>query len=339
MVKPLETRLLGRTAIRTPRLGLGCATFGREIDETKCFELMDYAVGRGMNLFDTAESYGGGEARDYRKSHLNVDDIREIGGEHHSSEKIIGRWLRATGSRKQIVLVSKIAENFTRRHVRQALEASLERLGTDYLDVYLFHSFDGSMPLEQALEAMDEVQRSGLVRAGGCSNFSAAQLREALDLTRRLNLHRLEVVEGICNLAVRDAEKSLLPLCRKEDIGFWAYSPLGAGFLSGKYSHDRNALPAGSRFHVIPGHVDIYFSDENFKTVAKLHATAQRWGIDPLQLAMAWVLEHHDITTVLCGARQTSHLANALTALDFKFPPEFTWPVQLRPRAELQSKP
>jgi aryl-alcohol dehydrogenase-like predicted oxidoreductase len=216
--------------------------------------------------------------------------------------------------------------------VREALQASLERLQTDYLDVYMFHSFDPGTPMEEALAAMDEAQQSGLIRCAGGSNFSGPQLRDALNVGRRLGLRRLEVVEGICNLAAREAEADLLPLCRDEQVGFLGYSPLGAGFLSGKYSGDRNSLPAGSRFHVIPGHADIYFSERNFRIVEQLRQGAERRGVPALRLAIAWVLAHPAVTTVLCGARNTSHLDNALAASQMEAPVE--WPDELRPVAE-----
>ena len=329
MTVRMETRPLGRSGLQAPRLGLGCATFGREIDEAASFKIMDYAVERGMSLFDTAEAYGGGEARDYRKSAFQVDDVREVSGEYHSSEKTIGRWLRATGARDRILLVSKITSNFTRAHVREALHASLERLQTDYLDVYMFHRFDTEATLEEALEAMEEAQTSGLIRCAGCSNFTAGQLRDALDASRRLGLRRLEVIEAICNLAARDAERDLLPLCREEQVGFLGFSPLGAGFLSGKYSGDRNAFPPGTRFDVIPGHADVYFHEQKFKVVEQLHCAAARLGVPALRLAIAWVLAHPDVTTVLCGARETAHIDNALAAYRMEMPAE--WPIELKP--------
>jgi aryl-alcohol dehydrogenase-like predicted oxidoreductase len=328
----MDTRLLGKSGIRVPRLGLGCATFGREIDQADSFALMDYAAEQGMNLFDTAEAYGGGQSREYRKAAFQVEDVREVSGERHSSEKIIGRWLRASGARKQVILLSKITTNFTRAHVREALAASLERLQTDYLDVYMFHSFDPATPAEEALAAMDEAQGSGLIDCAGCSNFSGQQLRDALDVSRRLGLRRLEVVEGICNLVAREAETDLLPLCRDEQIGFLGYSPLGAGFLSGKYSGDRNSFPEGSRFHVIPGHADVYFTERNFHVVDELRRSAERMGVPPLRLAIAWVLAHPLVTTVLCGARNTSQLDNALAAYRMEAPAE--WPVGLQPVGE-----
>ena len=316
----METRLLGRSGIRVPRLGLGCTTFGREIDEATSFAVMDYAVEHGITLFDTAEAYGGGQAKEYRRKSFGVEDDREVSAEYHSSEKIVGRWLRARGARKDVVLVSKITTDFTRSHVQEGLSASLERLQTDYLDVYMMHQFDAKTPIEVALSGFDEAQRGGLIKAAGCSNFSGEQLRGALEAGKRLGLRRLEVSETICNLAAREAETDLLPLCAQEEIGFLAYSPLGAGFLTGKYTPDRTNLPKGTRFHVIPGHVDVYFSEQNFGVVARLHAAAAKLGIPALRLAIAWVLGHSDVTTVLCGARTTGHLDNALQAMQTQLP-------------------
>ena len=128
------------------RLALGCTTFGREIPEETAFALMDYAVAHGITLFDTAEAYGGGQARAYRRDRLGIDDTREVSGEMHSSEKIIGRWLKSRGCRDQITLVTKVTRDFTRAHVRAALEASLSRLQTDRVDLYLYHSFDQTTP-------------------------------------------------------------------------------------------------------------------------------------------------------------------------------------------------
>jgi 1-deoxyxylulose-5-phosphate synthase len=327
----MEQRALGRTGITVSQIGLGCATFGREIDQAASFELMDFAVARGITLFDTAEAYGGGEARDYRRNQLRIDDQREVTGEHHSSENIIGRWLSATGMRKQIVLVSKVTTNFSRQHVREALEASLERLNTDHLDLYLFHSFDPKTPLEQALEAMNEVKQSGLTRSIGCSNFTGPQLRDALAASDRYGLPRLEATEAVCNLAIRTAEDDLLPLCTTETLGFLGYSPLAAGFLTGKYSGDRSSLPAGTRFDVIPGHADLYFNERSFRALSELQLLEQQTGIPSVQLAIAWVLAHPGVTSVLCGARTISHLENALAAAKLDFSLSWKWPAELKP--------
>jgi 1-deoxyxylulose-5-phosphate synthase len=327
----MEKRKLGRTGIAVSEIGLGCATFGREIDQAASFKLMDFALSCGITLFDTAEAYGGGEARDYRRTHLQIDDEREVSGEHHSSENIIGRWLQSTGMRNDIFLVSKVTTSFSRRHVREALEASLERLKTDHLDLYLFHSFDANTPLNQALEAMNEVKQSGLTRFAGCSNFTAPQLREALAAGDRRQLPRLEATEAVCNLAIRSAEEDLLPLCAAENLGCLAYSPLAAGFLTGKYSGNRSTLPTGSRFHIIPGHADLYFNEQSFQALAGLKRLEHQTGIPAVQLAVAWVLAHPAVTSVLCGARTVSHLENALAAAKLDVSGSWEWPLELKP--------
>ena len=311
----MEIRELGTTGICSSRLGLGCATFGREITQDEAFRIMDAAVERGITLFDTAEAYGGGQAREYRKRHLGVDDEREVSGEMHSSEKIVGRWLQATGMRNRIVLLTKVTTNFSRHHVGEAIAASLERLQTDFADLYLYHQFDANTPVEEAAEAASAVQRMGLARAVGCSNYTAAQLRDALQASAARLLTPFQVIESNYNLAVRDIEAGLLPLSRRESVGVITYSPLGAGFLSGKYAAGRSAFPPGSRFDVIPGHADIYFSDRNFALAGNLRDLAGRVGIPATQLALNWVLQNPLVDTVLIGARNIAHLDNAIAAL------------------------
>lgn len=308
---------------RIPRIGLGCATFGREITETTAFEIMDYAVEHGVTLFDTAEAYGGGEARAYRKAHLGLDDQREVSGESHSSEKIIGRWLRARGCRPAITIATKVTRNFTRAHLRQSLEASLERLQTDWVDIYLYHRFEPSIPLIEALEAMHDVIAARLTRAGGCSNFTAPQIAEALELCRTQQLTPPTTIEAIYNILQRDIEQELLPLATREELQVLAYSPLAAGFLTGKYSPDRALLPRGTRFDVIPGHIDLYFSPRNFTLVDRLQELARRLDIPPAELATAWALQQGALHTVLAGARSTQHLATALKARELVFRPEW----------------
>ncbi len=315
----LPPRQLGRSNLRVSRLGLGCTTFGREIGEDQAFALMDYALAHGITLFDTAEAYGGGQARAYRRDRLGVDDTREVSGEMHSSEKIVGRWLRARGTRDQITLVTKATRHPTAAHVRTALEASLQRLQTDCVDLYLYHSHDASASDAEANAALDAVIRSGHARAGGCSNYTGAQLTAALAAGRPEAAHRFEAIEAPCNLA--QPHQETFPIAEREQLGVLAYSPLAAGFLTGKYTPDRAAVPKGTRFDVIPAHADIYFTERNFRRVAQLHALACRTGVPALQLALAWVLQQPVITTVLVGARSESHLANALAAAALRFEP------------------
>jgi aryl-alcohol dehydrogenase-like predicted oxidoreductase len=237
----------------------------------------------------------------------------------HSSEKIIGRWLRATGMRDRIVLLTKVARNFTRQHVREALHASLERLQTDAVDVYLYHSYDPNTPVEESVAAMDDILQSGLVHAGGCSNYSGAQLATALQMKRVF-----EVIESNYSLVAREIEQDVLPVARHESIGVLTYSPLGAGFLMGKYKPDRTVLPKGTRFDVVPGHVDIYFSERNFRWVSLLHQMSERTRVPVPRLAIAWVLRNEAIDVALVGARTTEHLDNALAAIEQPFAAEWT---------------
>jgi aryl-alcohol dehydrogenase-like predicted oxidoreductase len=234
--------------------------------------------------------------------------------------------------RKEIFLVSKVTTNFSRRHVFEALQASLERLQTDHLDLYLFHSFDTNTPLEEALAAMLEVRRAGLTRFIGCSNFTVEQMQQALTIGEGMGIE-LHVVEGACNLALGDSG-DLLRLCAGKNLGFLAYSPLAAGFLTGKYSGDPSQIPPGSRFHVIPGHADIYFIERSFGVLAELQALEKTTGIPSAQLAIAWVLAHSAVTSVLCGARRIAHLANALSAANLQLPADWKWPRDLSPAAQ-----
>ena len=230
------------------------------------------------------------------------------------------------------MLVSKITTCFTRHHIQESLERSLERLQTDRLDVYLFHNFDTSTPVDRALEAMENVRALGLTSVLGCSNFSGAQLREALNCDRTSIPSVLKVVEAVYNLALPGIEEEIMPICSQEELGLLTYSPLGAGFLSGKYSGDRNALPIGSRFHVIPGHTDLYFCEEAFRALRELCAFEADCGIPRHLLALAWVLAHPSIDSVLFGARNISQVQNAIAAYEIRCSNQVHWPPHLTPK-------
>lgn len=319
----MEMRPLGSSGITVSRLGLGTATFGREIDEAGSFRIMDAALESGITLFDTAEAYGGGQARQHRRDRMGVDDVREVSGEMHSSEKILGRWIKSRGVRSQVTIQTKVSANRSEQETWKALEASLRRLQTDTIDLYLFHNYDPEVPLEEGLAALDRGEKAGRIRCSGCSNFSTAQLSQALELNRRQGLPRLGVIQPIYNLAHRELETDLLPLCRRQEVGVVTYSPLGAGFLAGKYSADRDKIPKGTRFDVIPGHVDVYFHPRSFRVVEQLRRMAARTGLSMVQLAMGWVLNREGVDSVLIGARHTGHLDNALRSMEMEFPPEW----------------
>ena len=311
----MEHRKLGRTGMSLSFIGLGCVTFGREIDEDTSTAMLDYAVEKGMNWLDTAEAYGGGNARSYRRDVLKVDDIRETSDIMGSSEIIIGNWMKARGCRDDVLICSKVSSGNKPDNIARALQDSLDRLQVDSVDLYELHSPDEKVPIGESLAALDEQVSAGRIRYVGCSNFSASQLGEALDASAERGYARFEAIQPPYNLADPGARDELFPLCRREEVGITTYSPLAAGFLAGKYTPDRNAFPKGSRFDVIPGHADIYFNDRNFRNVDRLRALADTLGLPMVRLAMAWVMGHPDITSVIVGARNTGHIDNAMDAL------------------------
>ena len=289
---------LGRSETRISAIGMGCATLGREIDEQTACRILDYAVELGINFFDTAESYGGGNARAYRRGHLGADDVREVSGEMHSSERILGRWIASRGCRDAVTSCTKVDGGNAPAKI----------------DVFMLHSPDEQVPIDESLDALHAEVTAGRVGVIGCSNFSGEQLREALDASRRLDLARFEVIESIYNMAHREVETDIFPVCAEQDMSFIAYSPLGAGFLTGKYTPDRRNLPAGTRFDVIPGHCDVYFSDEGFRTVDQLRKESERLGLSMAYLAGAWVTRNQHVDCTLFGARTCEHLDNAIAA-------------------------
>jgi len=311
----VKTMRLPMSGVEISRIGLGCATFGRETDEYDSFRILDYAFEHGIRLLDTAEAYGGGQARLNREKSLGIQDIRETTGEMHSSEKIIGRWLRSTGLRSQVVIQTKILNDFSQAHVAAALEQSLERLQSDYVDIYLLHHYDKKTSLETTVEAMDAAVRSRKTLSVGCSNFDASQLKSALELARERKLARFEVIQPIYNLVDRQIEAELLGLSTREQVATVVYSPLAAGFLTGKYRAEAG-VPKGTRFDVIPSYSNSYFNESNFKLLEHLRALAERTGLSMARLAMSWVFSNPAVQCVLIGARTVEQIDNAIASHD-----------------------
>ncbi|MGE5601549.1 MAG: aldo/keto reductase [Nitrososphaerales archaeon] len=294
----METRRLGRSDLVVSSIGLGCVTFGREIDAAGSFAIMDRALESGITLFDTAEAYAGGH-----------------------SEEILGRWLAERRTRDKIVLTTKVRPPLGKSRVLESAEASLRRLRTDVIDLFLLHSWDPAAPLEETLEGLDLLVRQGKARAVGCSNFAAWQLCKALWRQDVNGWTRMEAVQPNYNLVVRDIEAELLPLCADQQVGVISYSPLGGGFLTGKYSRP-GEVPAGARFDVVPGMQPIYLHDTGFRVLAGLEATACRLGIAAPLLALAWAIKSPGVTSVLIGARTPAQVDQALAAGGVDMPEE-----------------
>ena len=286
----MEYRPLGQSDLNVSSIGLGCVTFGREIAAPDAFAVMDRAVERGINLFDTAEAYAAGV-----------------------SEEVVGQWLSRRSARNEVVVATKVAGTQTREHILASAEDSLRRLRTDRVDLFMVHNWDDDTPLEETVAALDALVQQGKTRFVGCSNYDADQLGQALDQANLLGAARMVATEPNYNLVVRDIEETLLPLCANRQISAITYSPLGAGFLTGKYRRSE-PVPTDTRFDVIPGHQDIYFKDEFFDIVEGLHAKAEETGRSMIDLALAWTIGQPGVTSVLIGARGTDQVDQAFAA-------------------------
>ena len=286
----MEYRALGRSDLRVSAIGLGCVTFGREIDEPTAYSVLDRALERGITLFDTAEAYSAGR-----------------------SEEILGRWIASRGVRAQIVLATKVTLPLDRARVIASAEASLRRLQVDTIDLFQLHSWDPKTPLEETLGALDTIVQQGKARYIGCSNFAAWQVCKALWRQEIRGWARLESVQPVYNLAMRDLERELLPLCADQELGVITYSPLGAGFLTGKYRQG-GPVPSGTRFEIVPGHQDIYFNEASFQAMERLRISAVGIGLPMAQVALAWVLGRPGVTSVLIGARSPAQVDQAFAA-------------------------
>ena len=288
----MEYRRLGQSSLSVSAIGMGCVTFGRELDPQSSLLIMDHAFEQGVTLFDTAEAYAQG-----------------------ASERVVGEWIQSRNARDKIVLATKINGTLTRNRIFTSTEASLKRLQTDCIDLLQTHVWDESTPLEETLEALTMLVQQGKVRHIGCSNYSASQLTAALELSNHSGLSRMVSVQPPYNLVQREIEGAMLPLCTAENIGVISYSPLAAGFLTGKYRPGAT-IPSGTRFDVIPGHQGIYFTEHGYGVLAKLDSESRTTGQSHVQLALSWVLAQPGITSVLIGARNTGHIDQALQASD-----------------------
>lgn len=286
----MEYRQLGKTALKVSSIGLGCVTFGREIDEETSFTVMDHALGRGINLFDTAEAYGGG-----------------------ASETVVGKWLKSSGKRDQVVVGTKVSGHLTAERILTSAEASLRRLNIDTIDLFQLHRFDPTVPLEEMLEALNQLVEKGYARYIGCSNFAAWQVAKSLWKQDVNRWARLESVQPMYNLVDRSIERELIPLCADQQIGIISYSPLGAGFLTGKYRRDAE-VPKGTRFDVIPGHQPLYFTETGWRIVEGLRAKSEEIGAGMIHLALAWAIGQPGITSVLVGTRGIEQVDQAFQA-------------------------
>ena len=288
----MQYRNLGLSDLCVSHIGMGCVTFGREVDPHSSLSIMDHAFERGITLFDTAEAYAGGE-----------------------SERVVGEWMQSRKTRDRIVLATKINGTLTRERIIASAEASLKRLRTDRIDLLQTHAWDEFTPFAETLEALSSLVKDGKVRHLGCSNYSGLQLSMALNLSRTAGLSHMVSVQPPYNLVQRGIETDLLPICTAESIGVISYSPLAAGFLTGKYRPGA-AIPSGTRFDVIPGHQNIYFTEHGYQVLTQLDKEVAATNRSHVDLALSWVLSQPGITSVLIGVRNKQQIDQAFESLN-----------------------
>ncbi|WP_428484595.1 aldo/keto reductase [Rhodopila sp.] len=299
----------GRTGLRVSRLCLGTMTFGLQCDEARSHAILDTAANGGIDFIDTADVYplGGG---------------RQTAGR---TEEIVGTWLK--GKRTQFILASKCAgqtgpqswdQGMSRKHILDAIDASLRRLGTDYIDLYQLHAYDPLTPIDEALDALDTVVRSGKARYVGVSNWPAHKIARALGRSEVKNITRIESVQPRYNLLFRSFERDLLPMCEEESIAVIPYNPLAGGLLTGK--HDRTAPPPeGTRFALgtaAARYQERYWNENQFQTIEDLRAVGNEAGMSMATMAVAWVLSNPAITAPIIGASRPEQLADSLAAAE-----------------------
>lgn len=312
----MDQKPLGKSGHTISAIGLGCVTFGREIDEESSRKVLDHALEKGITFLDTAEAYGGGQSRSGRKASLGVEDEREVSDEMSSSERIIGDWMRDRGCRDRVTLCTKVSSGASPENVKNQMAASLDRLQTDHVEIYKVHSPDERVPISETLAALNDEVETGHTSVIGGSNYSAEQIKEALDASESGRYARFQIMQPPYSIAAPAAEKEIFPLCTMEGIAVTPYSPLAAGFLAGKYTPDKSKFPKGTRYDISPSHADIYFNDRNFRIVERLRAKAAELGVPMVRLAMAWAMTNPDVTSVLVGARTTNHIDNAIEAYE-----------------------
>ncbi|MEH1779819.1 MAG: aldo/keto reductase [Nostoc sp.] len=298
-----KRRKLGHSGLEVSPLSFGGNVFGWTIDENTSFEILDNFIAAGGNFIDTADVYskwfGGNQ-----------------GGE---SEAILGKWLKQRGNREQVVIATKVGNDMgvkgkglSRKHIQQAVEDSLQRLQTDYIDLYQSHIDDEATPLEETLETYGELIRQGKVRAIGASNYSAERLLQALEISRQYNYPRYESLQPRYNLYDRDGyEQDLQKISQEQGIGVISYSSLCSGFLSGKYRSEKD-LSISLRGNSVKR----YLNPRGFRILEAIDRVANTYNSTPTQVSLAWLIANPTITAPIVSATKVEQLNDIIKAVN-----------------------
>lgn len=303
----MEYRKLGNSDLEVSEVSLGANNFGWRVDEQTSISIISCALDLGINFIDTADWYG----------------------QRGRSEEFVGKGVK--NKRSQVIIATKFGQPMgdspnerggSRHHIMQAVDASLRRLNTDYIDLYQIHIPDPTTPIEETLQALDELVQGGKVRYIGCSNFAGWQLCEALWTSKVNNLASFVTVQSGYSLLDRAIEQELVPCCQAYGIGVIPWGPLAGGILTGKY-HRVKTAPPGSRI------ADPYglpyrqiFTDATFDKLDKLKAFAAKRGHSMTELAIAWLLSHSWLSTVITGATKIEQITANVAAAGWKLTPE-----------------
>src|SRR3954454_11061479 len=307
----MQLRNLGGSGLRVSAVGLGCNNFGQRTDLETSRKVIHKAIDLGVTLFDTADIYAG------------------MGG----SENVLGEVLGAR--RKDIVLATKFSkpmandgskQGASRRYIMAAVEASLTRLKTDYIDLYQQHDYDPLTPIEETMRGLDDLVRAGKVRYIGNSNFPAWRVAEAEYVARAMNVSRFISSQDEYSLVVRDIEKDLLPAATQYKLGLLPFFPLASGLLTGKYKKGE-AAPGDTRFGQTPRLRDRYVTPRNEAIVEKLQAFAQARGHTMLELAFSWLAARPQVSSVIAGATRMEQVEQNVKAIE--------WTLSADERAEI----
>ena len=297
---------LGTTGMKVSRICLGTMTYGTSkwrdwvLDEEDAFPIYRRAIEQGINFIDTADMYSRGV-----------------------SEEVTGHAIKEFARRDQIILATKVYNpmsddpndrGLSRKHIMDAIDASLRRLGTDYVDLYQIHRWDRETPIEETLEALNDIVRQGKARYIGASSMYAWQFLKALYASESSGFARFVTMQNHYNLVYREEEREMIPLCRDQGVGIIPWSPMARGFLAGNRSRDKSGETTRSKSDAFAH--ELYYSESDWQVLDAVLAVADRYGKTPAQIALAWMLNKPEVTAPIIGASKMPHLDQAIGALE-----------------------
>ncbi len=301
----MEYRNIGRSGLQVSAAGLGCNNFGMRIDKEQAAKVVGRALELGVTLFDTADIYGGTRSEEFLGAAL---------GERRKSVVVATKFVGPVGE-------GPLNRGASRSHIMRAVEDSLRRLGTDYIDLYQIHFPDVTTPIEETLRALDDVVRQGKVRYIGCSNFAGWQVVEAQWVTRTQHLSPLISAQNEYNLLDRRIERELVPACKEYGLGILPYFPLASGFLTGKYRPGEKP-PEGTRLAAWGARGQEVLSERNFAILSGLEQFAEQRGKTVLDVAVGWLASQSYVPSVIAGATKPEQVEANVKAADWRLTAE-----------------